>query len=286
MRREINVFNLSFLDVISCGLGAVVTLLLIAFPMAAAVQQRQARKTQLYAQIRTWAKEAHAARERAAAVQSQVAVLRKEESQNQDAIRALGRYVDQLLAFNFAGVYTEKKNILILMDLSGSMASQREELLAVTRALVDIMEPSVAGGTGYRFNIIGFGAAGPELFPSAFPGQGLVPATEPSRTEAKTWIDTAVRGLIGGGTPTLEAFKRAFAVPDVDAILLLTDGAPNEPMASVLSEVDALNVHKRVEVHAIGIGDKLFTDESFRNFLRDLASRNNGRFAAYWTKKF
>lgn len=285
-RREISLFNLSFLDVISCGLGAVVTLLLIAFPAAQEAQARKKAHASLLDRIAEAKAQAESRRAEAAGIRAQIEDLKKDEEKNREAVAALGRYVDQLLAFNFAGVYTEKKRVVVLMDLSGSMASQREDLTAVASALVDFFQG--AGAADVRFAVIGFGAqttaAQPDAFPSAFPGQGLVPMTDANRDHAKRWIVEMAYQRLGGGTPTKRALELAFEIPDVEAVLLLTDGSPDGGGGPVLDRAAELNRGRGVEIHCIGMGKALFEKDEFRVFLQRLATSNHGRFAAFWTR--
>ena len=63
---------------------------------------------------------------------------------------------------------------------------------------------------------------------------------------------------------------------DAEAILLLSDGAPNGNPIDIIDNISALNKNKK-EIHTIAIGE-YSANAKLVGFLQDLAKRNNGGF--------
>lgn len=301
-RREINIFNLSFLDVLSCGLGAVVVLLILGFHSARNYEASQRDRKRLEEAL-DGARKGFAEKQKVTqALKDLIAELRLKKTAGEEEIKGLQKQLDSLQWINFVGVLTQKRNILILMDLSGSMYKQDEnysksadKLVAISQALVQVLP-----GDEFRFNVMGFW--GEEKSSMEFPvfeaGQGFVPATAPHRERAQARIKSIVDeyGKKPGGTPTWEALEKAFLYRDLGAVILITDGAPNEclvhdpasgnflPIPKQFDEVRARVLRRKpagVEIHCIGVGKELYGDPVFRQFLVKMAGENGGSFAAF-----
>ena len=81
-----------------------------------------------------------------------------------------------------------------------------------------------------------------------------------------------------GGTKTQDALWKAFSSYDeIDAIILFTDGAPDEGIDSVLTFVDEMARQKpKTRIYTVGIGDYL--DGQMGRFLREVSKRTGGTF--------
>jgi uncharacterized small protein (DUF1192 family) len=81
-----------------------------------------------------------------------------------------------------------------------------------------------------------------------------------------------------GGTKTQDALWKAFSSYDeIDAIILFTDGAPDEGIDSVLTFVDEMARQKpNTRIYTVGIGDYL--DGQMGRFLREVSKRTGGTF--------
>lgn len=85
-----------------------------------------------------------------------------------------------------------------------------------------------------------------------------------------------------GGTNTLAALQRAYSYPDLDAILLFTDGAPNDGRGAVFDPKVAEKIyvlcqsHRDVPINAVGLGDYFKPDLS--HFLLKIAEITGGTF--------
>lgn len=300
LRREINIFNLSFLDVLSCGLGAVVVMFILGFSQARNFEAKQKDRERMEEALQEARKGFEEKQKVTRALKDLIAEQRTKRTSSEEEIRTLQRQLDLLQWINFVGIHTRKKDLLILMDLSGSMyredenyAKAADKLVAISQALVQSIP-----GEEFRFNVMGFWGAAPAAeFPLFQPGGVFVPANGPKRAEAESWIKRTVDayGAKSGGTPTWEALEEAFRYPALGAVILITDGAPNHcnvvdasgvmtPLPGKLAEFRRAVLQRKpagVELHCIGVGRELYGDPVFRRFLADLAGENGGGFAAF-----
>ena len=81
-----------------------------------------------------------------------------------------------------------------------------------------------------------------------------------------------------GGTKTQDALWKAFSSYDeIDAIILFTDGAPDEGIDSVLTFVDEMARQKpNTRIYTVGIGD--YFNGQMGRFLREVSKRTGGTF--------
>lgn len=298
-RREINIFNLSFLDVLSCGLGAVVVLFILGFYGARNFEARERDRKALEEALADARRGFEEKQQVTRRLKDYIAELRRASSADRERIEGLQKQLDSLQSINFVGIRTEKRAILILMDLSGSMYQEDANYSRSADKVVTLAQSLVQSipGEEFRFNVMGFwGAGGIVEFPVFSPD--FVPATAENRERAEAAIRRIVDeyGKKSGGTPTWEALERSFANPALRAVILITDGAPNECLVKdeasgkflpVAPAFDAFRSKVRqrkprdVEIHCIGVGKELYGDPVFRRFLVGLAADNGGGFAAF-----
>lgn len=85
-----------------------------------------------------------------------------------------------------------------------------------------------------------------------------------------------------GGTNTLRALERAYDYPNVDTIVLFTDGAPNDGNSAVFDPDVASKIYKLCEknktipINAVGLGD--YFQPELSSFLLRIAETTNGTF--------
>jgi hypothetical protein len=77
--------------------------------------------------------------------------------------------------------------------------------------------------------------------------------------------------LAEGSTNTLGALEVAMSVPEAEAVYLLTDGRPDQPLDEVLARVQQL---PKIPVHTISFN---CADSKANYFLSQLASITRGR---------
>lgn len=125
-----------------------------------------------------------------------------------------------------------------------------------------------------RFSLVAFST-------DARPWQrALVPADERNKRAAIEWV----KGLrADGATSALKAIDAAFAVPDADTFLFVTDGAPTNPAGrpydegryrELLDEVKRQNKVRNVRIDVITIA------EGHTSFARGLAAENGGQYTS------
>lgn len=127
----------------------------------------------------------------------------------------------------------------------------------------------------------------------------FAPATEANRVAANEFLDNTVAG---GNTRTDLALEKAFSsFPDVDTIVLFTDGRMTGNNGTEVTEANLLELRDRLyEQHAacvintIGIGDYFSaelnkksgsTEHSFGHFLQMIAVNHQGVFIGLGTRK-
>ena len=281
-KRDIELFNFSFLDVLSCGLGAVLTLLLVAFLHRGNTQVAAAEAKEKEAEAAGSQEDLEKVLALYRRLTAEKVRLEEEEWTNRARIDAFASVLDSLKLFRFSGIDSRGRNLVFLFDLSGSMVSMRHPLRKWAAGLLARMNPSeFAGDAPFRFTAFGFGASGASILPLSAPADArLVRADETALATAAAEIGGWIDGRMGGETPTAEALRRAFAVDGVDTIILITDGSPTDANhAEILAEVKRLNT-RSVEVNTVGLGAGIYGDPVFTEFLSRLAGENDGSFVA------
>ena len=90
---------------------------------------------------------------------------------------------------------------------------------------------------------------------------------------ARTSANLFVKNLTAqGGTDTLQGLLQAIATEDVQEIVLMSDGLPNDNPNTVIEEVKKRNTND-VIIHTIAFGE-----DADLNFMQTLAEDNNGTF--------
>lgn len=101
------------------------------------------------------------------------------------------------------------------------------------------------------------------------PWRGSLVPTSPQNLQAVAqWVQNL---LAEGSTNTLGALEVAMSVPDAEAVYLLTDGRPDQPLDEILARVQQL---PNLSVHTISFN---CADSKANHFLSKLASNTGGR---------
>ena len=180
---------------------------------------------------------------------------------------------------DFLGLNGEMKNVVILLDLSGSMTNKPEYARKFVE-LKDLISELVTTLPFEKFNVIGFDnntKGQVRLVPVSNTTTSWLAASDSNRKMASGKIK---KWQAQGGTPTKEAIECAFRHKDVDTIVLYSDGEPNGGAEDVLNHVRSLNTSKKVVLNTISVG-KFATQSSFLEFMKKLAAENNGRSRAF-----
>lgn len=303
-RRNISVFSISALDLFAAALGAFILIVLVLFPyyrlggvdvsfeeLEEQVRKRRevASSTQtdmsiiraLQSEIRLLNKQYKTTEENMSEIEAKILEVQKQTADVQipdppptpkeDPVpqpvpvppRSVGRGVE----FSILGVATQKKNIAIVVDMSGSMKAHTS---AVETALNEILEQLTPDN---EFVILGY-RGGPTF--DSFPRSGrLQDASAQNLASAGQFVATFSRRF-GGGTPTQTALLRAINLRP-EAIILISDGAPDDGApAAIINNITRRN-RGAAEIHTVAIGDYT-KDKNLTLFLQELANLNNGDF--------
>ena len=178
------------------------------------------------------------------------------------------------------GLYGEivSERVIFLLDVSGSMLAETK----VGGSRIEIarkpLQRVIEGGLDpkSRFSVVAFSE---DLMRFS---DRLLKAKGPVLKRALAFVGKL---KAGGETNTFGALELAFSDREVDTIYLLSDGSPTvgkeTSAALILQSIQNWNRYRGTRIHCIGLfaGDAPNQDEiRAREFLRDLARMNHGRY--------
>lgn len=170
--------------------------------------------------------------------------------------------------FSILGLATEAKTFVIVVDMSGSMLSYSDLMIKSVQELLDPLDES------NQFAIMGYqGNPAPVLW--TFPTRGLAQATPENLDAAREYTRSLARRF-SGSTPTHYALLSALEYP-VDAIILMSDGEPDNAPGFIIQDIAGLNRYENKEIHTVAIGDYT-QNRGLVMFLQTLARQNGGDF--------
>lgn len=298
--RDTTVFSTSAIDLFASALGAFILLVMILFPYYrnagsddafSRTQEIQERRRLASGEI----EELLAARETA---QSEVQDLDEANRGIESALSRLRRQMADIktqlanepvvapepveevieepepealvagVEFSILGLATEAKSFVIVVDMSGSMLSFTELMI---KSVLEVLDPLDSSN---EFAIIGYqGNPAPVLW--AFPDRGLVQGTPANLDTAREFTRSLARRF-SGSTPTHYALLSALQYP-ADAIILMSDGEPDNSPGFILQDIATLNRYENKEIHTVAIGDYT-QNRGLVMFLQTLAQQNDGDF--------
>lgn len=174
----------------------------------------------------------------------------------------------------FYGIPLETESVVFVIDQSGSMSGGGSPFIApgaiagskwetAVRELLSAVE-QLADGTDVNVILFETGVRAWRRGP-----QRLSKAT---RTSMRRFLG---RLQPGGATNLYDALDKALRTPDIETIVLLSDGAPTHgrfvDQASILASVQALNRRRGVVIHTVSIGGG-------SPLLRLIATQNDGEY--------
>lgn len=276
-RRQIEVFSISFLDLLSGALGAVI-ILYVAIPKNTPVELEK-KQEEITEFIQTDLKRTHEELEKTKEE------LQKSEEKVQKLESALSKIVPnnegQGLTELDVGFKFKGRNIVFLIDTSFSMTE--EDRMGQVKAGIKMLLTSFS--PQYRIDIVQFPYG--EAAPFKTMWGGLREMSAFHKRESFEFI-YALKPL--GGTPTRDAL--AFALKnytEVSDIVLLSDGAPTfhnsnkkDDIYDILKMVREENIRK-IQINAIGVGSEFIKEKNSERyqFLNLLTSENGGFFVGF-----
>ncbi len=306
-RRSISVFSISALDLFAAALGAFILIVLVLFPyyklggtdvsmeeleeqvrkrrlVASSTQSEMSQIRAIQSEIRLLDKQYLTVKENMSTIVDRIREVQKQTSDIQipdpppvpkpdpkpipePTPIIPPRSTNQGVEFSILGLATNRKEVVIVVDMSGSMKAHTSNVSQALNEILDVMKPD------NRFAILGY-RGGPSY--DSFPRGGtFVPATPATISQARDFVSGMSRRF-GGGTPTQNAMVRALNMRP-EAVILISDGAPDDGSpAEIIGNVTNRN-RGRAEIHTVAIGDYT-SDKNLTLFLQGLANRNRGDF--------
>ena len=170
--------------------------------------------------------------------------------------------------FSILGLATEAKSFVFVVDMSGSMIAYTDLMIRSVLEMLDPLDDS------NEFAIIGFqGNPAPMLW--TYPDRGLVRGTPQNLESARDFTRSLARRF-SGSTPTHYALLSALEYK-AEAIILMSDGEPDNPPGFIIQDITGLNRFKSKEIHTVAIGDYT-QNRGLVSFLQTLARQNGGDF--------
>jgi len=170
--------------------------------------------------------------------------------------------------FSILGLATEAKSFVIVVDMSGSMLSFTELMI---KSVLEVLDPLDGSN---EFAIIGYqGNPAPVLW--TYPDRGLVQGTA-ANLDAAREVTRSLARRFSGSTPTHYALLAALQYP-ADAIILMSDGEPDNSPGFIIQDIATLNRYEKKEIHTVAIGDYT-QNRGLVMFLQTLARQNEGDF--------
>jgi len=307
-RRNLQVFNLSFLDVVSCGFGAVIMLVLVshtsdyradldssgAADLLKSLFEFETRVSDKSRQLETLRQELSAARSRTNSLkdiqqqlQRKAAADRTKIAQISDDIRGLELVQSSLdrasISLDTAknrdnmsgGIPVDSDYVIFIIDTSGSMKQIWRRVISVMRDVLDI-HPKVKG-----FQVLSDNGA---YLLSGYSKKWI--------TDTRSTRNNVLKLLTGWSAASnsspvegLEAALKTYARSGKNiSIYIFGDDYTGSSYGPVLDTLDRLNRDRKtgkplLKVHAIGFITSLSTNR-FGILMREVTKRNRGTFLA------
>lgn len=299
-RRSIAVFSISALDLFAAALGAFILIVLVLFPYYRLggtdvsfeeLEQLVERRREAASSAQTELSEIRAIRAEIRLLDLQYRTTAEELSEIEAKIREAQRQTAEIeipdpppvpkpepipepprsinrgVEFSILGLATSKKDIAILVDMSGSMQAHRGKVVAAINEVLGQMKPD------NRFVIMGY-RGGPTF--DTFPRNGRLTMADASTLDAARRFVDGMSARFGGGTPTQIALVKALNLSP-EAVILMSDGQPDDGQpGSIIANITGRN-RGRAEIHTVAIGNYT-QDRNLTLFLQELARRNRGDF--------
>ncbi len=276
-RREINVFSISFLDLITGALGAVI-ILYVAVPKSNPLEG----KTQaLEAKIRAQTAEIEALKAELVPLKglqaSAQAAIQENERLKLEIPKPAEAETDTDVGFKFKG-----KRVVFVVDTSQSML--QEDRMGQVKAGLKMLITSMP--STYEVDVVQF----PQGMRTPF--KALYGQLRTLGVEAKQDVFDFIYKLKPlGGTPTRDVMTYVLQkYPTLTDVVLLTDGEPSihnsalkDDIHDLLAHVRRLNAGTRVQINTVGVGEEVLHDKTANpyKFLKLLAEQNAGFFVGF-----
>lgn len=296
INRELSVFSTSAVDLFASALGAFILLMMLLFPYYRHAgpetapsdtsdlieQRREAERsradslaermtverdiTELEAQANSLRREMITLEEHLFNLKEKLAEVPPDVPPDPEVRQP---FIEQGVEFSLLGINTDQKSFVIVVDMSGSMDAYSNLMI---RSVLEILQPLDETN---EFAIMGYSGMGSTRVMTFPRGSRLAAGTADNLSRAASFTRSLANNF-GGSTPTHGALLRALQYP-ADAVILISDGAPDGNPATIIEDVSRLNARLRKEIHTVALGDYT-SDRDLVLFLQGLARRNGGDF--------
>ena len=280
---------MSALDLFASAMGAFVLIAVISLPYYLNIDQTDIVKSQKE-EIEGLKQNASSLRTKIANAIEEKIKCEKEKTKLVDTMAGMGKQNDTLqsqvqgqaaqiaslkgrlantIKFSLLGISTKATSFTIVVDMSGSVKKYKTTIKDTIKRLIKPMQNKT------KIQIIGYKGenSNPQIISWHNPYE-MELFRSSMMSSADSFTDRIVHNL-GNNTPTTAALKEALQY-DSEAIILITDGEPNNNANRVIREITRLNNHRK-EIHTIAIGNYLKKTE-LSNFLMKLSASNGGGF--------
>lgn len=302
--RNISVFTISALDLFAAALGAFILIVLVLFPyyklggtdvsmealeelvekrrlVASSTQSEMAQIRAIQAEIRLLDKQYRTTEENMSEIEAKILEVQAQTAAidipepppipkpvpEPDPIPNPPRSTGRGVEFSILGVGTTKKDVMIVVDMSGSMRAHTSNVVSALEEILGQMQ------SDNRFSILGY-RGGPSY--SVYPPGGRLTNATPGELSGALGFVRRLPGDFGGGTPTQSALVRALNIKP-GAIILISDGQPDDGNPGNIVQNITRRNRGRTEIHTVAIGDYT-SDPALTMFLQELANNNRGDF--------
>jgi len=299
--RETSVFTTSAVDLFASALGAFILLVMLLFPF-----YRNAGDDSAYAQILDIMEQ----RDLNAGELAELLASRKQSQSELEQLNEVNRGIEQRLSrmrtqladlqsqlaalptpapqpveevvpevepeprvasdeFSILGLASNAKSFVIVIDMSGSMMAYSDLMI---KSVLEILEPLDETN---KLAIVGYqGDPAPVLW--NYPGKDTLMQGTPENLRQAREFARGLASRFAGSTPTHAALKAALQFKP-DAIILMSDGQPDNNPNFIIQDITNENRFTRIEIHTVAIGDYT-SNRGLVMFLQTLAQNNYGDF--------
>ncbi len=282
-KREVNAFNISFLDLLSGALGAVI-ILFVAVPKAKQekkLPKPPSQERELLAKNQSLKAKIKSLEIKLANIDKktppELVVEPPKEIVKAEVVQEVKEGIlDVDVGFKFKG-----KKIVFLVDVSGSMKTldKMGQVKAGLKMLITSMPRE------FEIDVIQFPGKNKANYYS------LWSYTQKLGENQKKEVYRFLNQLRpNGATPTRSVLNYAMTrYSDVTDIVLLSDGAPTSSNSSKYEDIDDIlqevrkNNYKKIQINTIGVGAAFSMNSSTKAsiFLRELAKESGGFFYGF-----
>ncbi len=267
-RRQIELFSLSFLDLISGALGAVI-ILYVAIPKSKQQVQEAPKVVDRSLEVASLKSKLEELQKKNQTLQSQLAEASK------PVVKQPGG-IDMDVGFKFRG-----KKIVFIIDTSYSMT--QEDRMGQVKAGLKMLLTALPNT--YQVELVQFPYGDRAPYKALW--GGLKETDTAHKLEAFEYIYSLKPY---GGTPTRDVLKHVLShYSEVSDIVLLTDGAPSlhnsnkqDDFHDILKLVREMNKNK-IQINSIGVGLSFIRNQTSDQyqFLSLLSDYNGGFFVGF-----